>query len=501
MSTKTIKSVPLSTQGQPLGVATLDASGKVPVSQLPAISSAVSSVNGLTGAVVVDKNSIGLGNVDNTSDANKPLSSADVAALNGKAPTIHTHPLSAITQSGAATGQVPQWNGTNYVPATISGSGQIQSDWTQTNTASLDFIKNKPTLTSANIKLPTIIVATSGGDYNNLQAALDVAATTYPAGCLIWVKNGNYTISTTLLLKSDNVYVYCESRSVQFNVSASTFIKAQLSAIGPNTGVGRLYCRWDGSLIQNNNAATTGIAFDTSNWGVCQTTERTFVIGFKYSQWIKDTNNQSFYSRFKHECFDVGYAVYVDPLSLPVNFNIWEMPEVGLNGLAAGNTGFYLNNMQNNTFIHCAVEPFGGGGTFIANTTGFKFGVGCVHNLVIQCYVEACQVGVQDSYANYSTAFGVDSQGGLTELSKGNQFIGGNVSGNGTELSNTGNIMFQNTMVNYWPYNLVKIGTDFNSPQTRPPASQNNKSTMWFDHSTNKMQFSDGTTWRTITSA
>lgn len=39
-------------------------------------SAPVSTVNGQTGAVVLDKTDIGLGNVDNTSDVNKPMSSA-----------------------------------------------------------------------------------------------------------------------------------------------------------------------------------------------------------------------------------------------------------------------------------------------------------------------------------------------------------------------------------------------------------------------------------------
>lgn len=45
---------------------------------------AVSSVNGQTGAVVLTKSSIGLSNVDNTSDLNKPVSSAVQTALNAK---------------------------------------------------------------------------------------------------------------------------------------------------------------------------------------------------------------------------------------------------------------------------------------------------------------------------------------------------------------------------------------------------------------------------------
>lgn len=43
------------------------------------------------------------------------------AALNGKADVVHTHTLSALTQSGATLNQVPQWSGSAWVPATVSG--------------------------------------------------------------------------------------------------------------------------------------------------------------------------------------------------------------------------------------------------------------------------------------------------------------------------------------------------------------------------------------------
>ena len=44
----------------------------------------VTSVAGRTGAVTLSKSDVGLGNVDNTSDANKPVSTATQTALNGK---------------------------------------------------------------------------------------------------------------------------------------------------------------------------------------------------------------------------------------------------------------------------------------------------------------------------------------------------------------------------------------------------------------------------------
>lgn len=85
-----------SEKGAANGIATLDSGGKVPSSQLE-IPFPVTSVAGQTGAVVLTKNDVGLSNVDNTSDANKPLSSAAQTALDGKASSVHTHPIADVT--------------------------------------------------------------------------------------------------------------------------------------------------------------------------------------------------------------------------------------------------------------------------------------------------------------------------------------------------------------------------------------------------------------------
>src|SRR5690606_11436286 len=52
---------------------------------------------GVNGRVDISKADIGLPNVDNTSDANKPISTATAAALSGKAPASHSHAFSEIT--------------------------------------------------------------------------------------------------------------------------------------------------------------------------------------------------------------------------------------------------------------------------------------------------------------------------------------------------------------------------------------------------------------------
>lgn len=57
----------------------------------------VQSVAGRTGAVTLAKADVGLSNVDNTSDASKPVSSATQTALDGKANTSHSHAIADTT--------------------------------------------------------------------------------------------------------------------------------------------------------------------------------------------------------------------------------------------------------------------------------------------------------------------------------------------------------------------------------------------------------------------
>lgn len=65
--------------------------GTIRASALPP--APVASVAGKTGAVSLVKADVGLGNVDNTSDANKPISTAQQAALSGKTDTATTAAL------------------------------------------------------------------------------------------------------------------------------------------------------------------------------------------------------------------------------------------------------------------------------------------------------------------------------------------------------------------------------------------------------------------------
>lgn len=79
------------------GYAGLDATGKVPAAQLP---SYVDSVAGKTGVVTLDKADIGLGNVDNTADSAKPVSTAQQAALDMKVNATSPTTTGTLTHSG-----------------------------------------------------------------------------------------------------------------------------------------------------------------------------------------------------------------------------------------------------------------------------------------------------------------------------------------------------------------------------------------------------------------
>lgn len=80
----------------------------------------------------VSKSDVGLGNVDNTSDANKPISDATQTALDGKAATSHTH---ADVTAGGASGFMTGSDKTkldgidsganNYVHPTTDGSRHV----------------------------------------------------------------------------------------------------------------------------------------------------------------------------------------------------------------------------------------------------------------------------------------------------------------------------------------------------------------------------------------
>lgn len=125
-----------SEKGVANGVATLAADGKISSSQLPSYAGAVDSVAGKTGVVTLVKGDVGLGNVDNTSDINKPISTAQQSALALKAnlasPALTGTPSAPTATVGTSTTQIAT---TAFVNAEIANDAAPSSHVGATGTA------------------------------------------------------------------------------------------------------------------------------------------------------------------------------------------------------------------------------------------------------------------------------------------------------------------------------------------------------------------------------
>jgi hypothetical protein len=91
----------------------------------------VRSVAGRTGAVTLVKADVGLGDVDNTPDAAKPISTATQTALNGKANTSHGHAIADVTAlqtalDGKAPLASPALTGTPTAPSAAAYADSTQ---------------------------------------------------------------------------------------------------------------------------------------------------------------------------------------------------------------------------------------------------------------------------------------------------------------------------------------------------------------------------------------
>lgn len=90
--------------------------------KLNSASGGVTSVAGKTGVVTLVKADVGLGNVDNTTDVAKPISTLTQTALNGKAATAHVHAAADITTGTVSAARLG--SGTANNTTFLRGDGQ-----------------------------------------------------------------------------------------------------------------------------------------------------------------------------------------------------------------------------------------------------------------------------------------------------------------------------------------------------------------------------------------
>lgn len=148
----------------------------------------VTSVNGYTGAVSLVKADVGLSNVDNTSDANKPISTATQTALDGKQATVTVNGIVKGNGAGTLAAAV---SGTDYAPAT-SGSAILKGNAAggfASATAGTDYLA--PPSGSA------ILKANAGGALTNAVAGTDYAPPTSGSSVLKGDGAGGFSSATS----------------------------------------------------------------------------------------------------------------------------------------------------------------------------------------------------------------------------------------------------------------------------------------------------------------
>jgi len=91
-----------------------------------------------TGDIDITKANVGLGNVDNTSDLNKPISTATQAALDGK--------VDKVTGKGLSTNDFTTAEKEKLAGIAAGAEVNVQANWSEADSTSDAFIQNKPSI-------------------------------------------------------------------------------------------------------------------------------------------------------------------------------------------------------------------------------------------------------------------------------------------------------------------------------------------------------------------
>jgi len=147
--------------------------------------SLVTAVNSKTGSVTLVKGDIGLGNVDNTSDANKPVSTAQQTALDAKAAL--TSIISSLGASFDGAGVAVASGSTQYVVAPYTGTISRWIITADTGTCTIKFWKKAAGTTRPTVadSISTSGVSLSTGTMIRSSTTSDFTTTAVTAGDII----------------------------------------------------------------------------------------------------------------------------------------------------------------------------------------------------------------------------------------------------------------------------------------------------------------------------
>jgi hypothetical protein len=296
---------------------------------------------------------------------------------------------------------------------------------------------------SSSPKLPTYVVATSGGDYTTIQGALDVCT----SGCNIYLASSTFTITSPLLIKGSDVTI--EGRAGGTTIYANG---ASVSPVIKTNSPAGAYQRFQLKHIkmEQSNATEQGTAIDASDMGT-SIYEDIWMVGFGTGIRLNDTQDQTFYNTFKDIYIYDNSAFGIDASSTrPVNDNMFQNIRIAT---LANAIGVRLNNAQSNNFYNLNVEP-----ASIVGTIGLQLRVNCsgtnngtYQNNFYGIYAEANGLGIDIG----------PSIGGCETVSN-NNFFGGQIVGNTINVQDYGDdTLFLGGNINYAGVNYAKGKSKF----------------------------------------
>lgn len=130
------------------------------------VDQSVTSVNGYTGIITLDKGDVDLANVNNTADSAKPVSTAQQAALDGKANTAHSHAAADVTSGTFAIGRIP--TGTTGSTVALGNDARLADTRTPTDGS----VTNAKIAAGAGISLSKLATGNVAGSSNGTAADL-----------------------------------------------------------------------------------------------------------------------------------------------------------------------------------------------------------------------------------------------------------------------------------------------------------------------------------------
>ena len=254
----------------------------------------VTSVNGQTGVVTLVKGDVGLGNADNTSDLNKPISTATQTALDNKINVNPVSPTQWIAIAGGTQaeldaadllGNTPVGGTTFAFPTDLSATtdGMIEDfNMSIVGTDTLQFTANYPSPMPdiiRKVKLPSENYVIKG---ENIITSTFTVKNSDGAGLSITNGNGGATNISGGIFPSDRTELIVSSNSIE----ALGYSNADITALGDRAVITKSYA--DANYGGGDDSGTTGLVLQGESGG-------TYTVASQEWIWSKSGKNVTFH--------------------------------------------------------------------------------------------------------------------------------------------------------------------------------------------------------------